>query len=406
MKSPRQLHLFRGMVAPLQGFLRLEAASGILLFCAAVVALGWANSPLAPTHRVLFETQIPLGGSLTAPFTLIELVNDGLMTVFFFVVGMEMKRELAVGALRTFAQAALPAIAALGGMALPAMIYFLFNRHTPGERGWGIPMATDIAFCIGCLTLLKGRVPQALVVFVTALAIFDDLGGILVIAFFYGHGLDLLWLGAAGGLTLVLFLFNRLEVRRVWPYLLAGCALWACVQRSGIHATLSGVVLGLMIPIRTPMPPRSGPEQKAPLELLMRQLHPWVAFGVMPLFALANAGIDLRGSSWAQLAMPIPLGTAVGLFVGKQAGIFLFTQLAVAIGFAPMPGGASRWQLYGASVLAGIGFTVALFIASLAFPMEPALLAQAKLGILLGSIVSGVTGYLLLRLGSVRTVLD
>lgn len=422
--------LFRAALIPLQAFFRLEASSGILLALSAVVAMVWANSPAASLYTGLFDAPLAVGlGSFRGEFTFREFVNDGLMTLFFFVVGMEIKRELSAGELRSFSRAVLPLIAALGGMVVPALFYIAFNAGTPSMAGWAIPMATDIAFAIGCLTLVKSRVGHGLVVFLTALAIFDDIGGILVIALFYGTGLHVEWLLASAGLLIVLLALGRFYVRNGMVYALAGAALWYTMHHAGIHATLSGVVLGLCIPA---LPIRSGREvlselyqyvggcvhQKAdeqvsgaqilyieerledlesPLNRFVHLWHPYVAYGIVPLFALANSGISLEGMSLADLLKPLPLGIIVGLFAGKQVGIFLFTFVAVKARVSAMPGGAGPGQLHGVAVVAGIGFTVALFVASLAFLQEPGLLREAKLGILVGSLLSALVGYGLLR---------
>ena len=424
--------LFKVAIAPLQAFFRLEASSGILLALCAVVAMVWANSSWASSYTGLFDAPmaLELSGSRGA-FTFREFINDGLMTLFFFLVGMEIKRELSAGELRTPAKAMLPLIAALGGMLVPAGLYLIFNAGTPAAGGWAIPMATDIAFSIGCLTLVRARVSHALVVFLTALAIFDDIGGIIVIALFYGKGIHGEWLLAAGGVAVMLGVCNRFYVRNGMVYVVLGGALWYAMHHGGIHATLSGVVLGMFIPA---VPMRRGrevlnelssyisrcveePEDESvrsaqllyieeqlediepPLNRFVHLWHGWVAYGIVPLFALANSGISLEGMSLADLAKPLPLGIVVGLFVGKQVGIFLFTYVSVKVGVSPMPGGAKASQVYGVAVVAGIGFTVALFVATLAFPSEPRLLAEAKLGILLGSLLSAVVGYLLLRFG-------
>ncbi|WP_224249579.1 Na+/H+ antiporter NhaA [Hyalangium gracile] len=424
--------LFKAVVQPLQDFFRLEAASGILLMCSAAIALGWANSPWRDSYTAIFEAPLTIGvGGSQVHFTVHHLINDGLMALFFFVVGMEIKRELVVGELRSLSRALLPLVAALGGMVVPAAVYVLLNRDGPGLKGWAIPMATDIAFCIGCLSLLKKRVPHALVVFVTALAIFDDMGGILVIAFFYGSGLHVSWLLGALAVTVGLFVLNRLRVVNGLAYGVGGVALWYTLHHGGIHATIAGVILGMMIPTRALrsslevltqlhahtenlLRQRRNEELddaevlsieermedlESPLNRFVHLLHPYVAFGIMPLFALANSGVSLAGVGLAELKDPISLGAALGLFLGKQLGIFLFVLLAVRLGLASMPGGASRVKLYGVAVIAGIGFTVALFIAGLAFP-EPSILDRAKLGILIGSLVSGVVGYLVLRFTS------
>ncbi|MBZ4421626.1 Na+/H+ antiporter NhaA [Myxococcus sp. RHSTA-1-4] len=422
--------LFAGVVRPIQRFFELEAASGILLLAAAAAALIWANSPWSALYTTVFDYPLSLGaGGAVGRFTVRVLINDGLMTLFFFVVGMEIKRELVVGELRTPSRALLPLFAAVGGMLVPAGIYVLLNRGGPGQPGWAIPMATDIAFCIGILTLLKSRVPHPLIVFLTALAIFDDMGGILVIALFYGSGLHLDWLLVALGVTGALFVCNRLRVANGLIWAAGGAALWYALHHGGIHATLAGVVLGLMIPSR---PLRSASEVLAelhahttqlmnkpadedlenaevlaieekledlepPLNRFVHLLHPYMAFFIMPVFALANSGVSLSGVGLSDLANPIPLGAMLGLFLGKQLGIFAATFAAVRLGMSPVPGNASWVKVYGVCVVAGIGFTVALFIAGLAFP-EPRLLDEAKVGILLGSALSGIGGYLLLRM--------
>ncbi|NPC76818.1 Na+/H+ antiporter NhaA, partial [Pyxidicoccus fallax] len=375
--------LFRVAIAPVQAFFRLEAASGILLAVCAVAAMVWANSPWAAIYTGLFDARLELGvEGMRAHFTFREFVNDGLMTLFFFVVGMEIKRELAAGELRSFSRAVLPLIAALGGMVVPALLYVAFNAGTPSMAGWAIPMATDIAFAIGCLTLVKARVSHGLVVFLTALAIFDDIGGILVIALFYGSGLHVEWLLASVGVVVVLLGFGRFYVRNGMLYALAGAALWYTLHHAGIHATLSGVVLGLCIPA---LPIRSGREVlselhqfvdscilqnadeqvsgaqilyieerledvESPLNRFVHLWHGYVAYGIVPLFALANSGISLEGMGLGDLLKPLPLGIIVGLFVGKQLGIFLFTWVAVKARVSAMPGGAGPGQLHGVAV--------------------------------------------------------
>lgn len=430
--APRRA--FEAVVLPLQRFFRLEAASGLLLLGCAVAALGWAN--LAPeSYRAVFSAPLTLGlGGAAARFSVLALVNDGLMTVFFAVVGMEIKRELVQGELRTARQAILPLVAAAGGMVVPAAIYAAWNAGGPGARGWGIPMATDIAFCIGVLTLLGSRVPRALVVFVTALAIFDDIGGILVIAVFYGSGVSAGWLAAAAAAAAGAVLLGRARVGSALAWILATAALWVALHGAGIHATLAGVAVGLAVPARPRRPlgevfreladhardlgraaadearddaAASAIEEKleeleSPLGRFVHALHPWVAFGVMPLFALANSGVTLAAVERSQLLGSVAVGTAAALFLGKLAGIFLFTAAAVRLGLSPMPGAASWAKLLGVSMVAGIGFTVALFIAGLAFAGDPRLLDEAKLGILAGSLVSGVVGAAVLRATGTR----
>ena len=380
--------LIEVVARPLVAFIRLEASSGILLLLSAVVALVWANASQA-SYRAVFDYELSSG---VGTFTVEAFVNDGLMSVFFFVVGMEIKRELVIGELRTIAAATLPAIAALGGMLVPAGIFLALNVGETGQHGWGIPVATDIAFCVGVLTLLKHYVPRALVVFAMALAIFDDIGGILIIALFYGHGLDVPWLLGALALTLLLVAMNRAGTKLALAYALVGAALWYALHHGGIHATIAGVVLGLAIPAQP---------EPAPIDRFIHRLHPYVAFFVMPVFALANSGVELGGGAGvASLTTPVGIGTAAGLFFGKQLGVFAFTALAVKLGLAPTPGSASWTKLYGVSVATGIGFTVALFIAALAFPAHPGHLEEAKLGILVGSLVSGLVAFALLRASS------
>jgi len=422
--------MFETVVRPLQAFIKTEAASGILLLASAVLALSWAN--LQPQgYREVFEVPLTLAiGGARADFSVQQLINDGLMAIFFFVVGMEIKRELVSGELNSVGKASLPAIAAMGGMVLPALIFFALNRGGAGAAGWGIPMATDIAFCVGILALLKGRVPHALVVFVTALAIFDDIGGILVIALFYGHGLNASALLLAALVLLIAFALNRAYVVNGLVYGAVGAALWYALHQAGIHATISGVLLGLMVPAQAQRNAREvlielvrhtqqlclkpqdeeleaaeilAIEEKledlqAPCERFIHLLHPFVAFLIMPLFALANSGVTLTNVSLETLAAPVTLGAALGLFVGKQLGIFGTTLLALQLGIAPMPRSATYAKLFGVCIIAGIGFTVALFIAALAYPASPALLAQAKIGILLGSLLAGVVGFVVLRL--------
>jgi len=407
----------------------MEAAGGIVLFGAALVAFLLANSPWSEGFLSLWTTPVELRfGELGFQASLRQVINDGLMTVFFFVVGMEIKRELVEGELRRFRQAVLPAIAASGGVLLPALIFFVLNRGTPGEKGWAIPMATDIAFSIGCVLLLGSRVPRGLLVFLTALAIFDDIAGIAVIALFYGGGLNLLGLEWVAVLALIVFAAARLGVESAVVYAVGMVALWLGFHHAGVNGTLAGVLLGLLVPAVTRRPVREvlaalrshsmktleGEERLdsgellhvcdevraavPPLQRFEHALHPWVAFLILPLFGLANAGVSLAGMALSSLTAPVFLGTAVGLFVGKQLGIFAFTWAAVKAGAAAVPGGAPWSRVYGVAMVAGIGFTVALFIANLAFRHAPELLSQARLGVLVGSLVSGLSGTLLLRL--------
>jgi NhaA family Na+:H+ antiporter len=397
----RVISTFGTVVAPIQAFFRLQAASGIVLFGAAVIALIWANSAAHGSYEALITARLPIDlGGLDRGFTLHQLVNDVLMTIFFFVVGMEIKRELVGGELSTLRRAMLPGIAAVGGMLVPAAIFLALNLGGPGQEGWGIPMATDIAFAIGCLTLLGRRVPQALTVFLLAVAIFDDIGGILVIAVFYGQGLDWPWLLAAGLATAALFAMNRVYVRSGFAYAILGVVLWYTLHHGGIHATISGVVLGLMIPSR-PRPASAGDlasVEPAPLGRFIHNLHPLVAFAIMPVFALTNSGVYMSGMGAADLFGSVALGTGLGLALGKPVGIVGATLLAVKLGIADRPGGTGWLPLLGVGIIAGIGFTVAIFIAALAYPETTPLLAQAKIGILLGSLASGLIGVTLVRL--------
>jgi Na+:H+ antiporter, NhaA family len=419
------------LVAPLQAFLRTEAKGGILLLLAALAAFGAANSPWRSSWRHLWELPLSVSlAGLTLQGSLHFVVDDVLMAVFFFLVGMEIKRELVRGELRTPSQALLPAIAAVGGMVVPALLFLAFQRGGEGMRGWAIPMATDIAFSIGCLALLGDRVPHGLKVFLTALAIFDDIGGILVIALFYGRGIQptgLLWTVVAAAAA---FGLNRLKVQGPLLYLLVGVALWWAFRQAGLHPTLAGVVLGLLIPAESRHAPgqvladlqrrleerllsrgveRVSADELAwssqalastvsPLDRFEYAIHPYVAYAVMPLFALANSGVSVGGLEPLAFLGPVFLGTVVGLLFGKVLGVSGFTLAAVKGRLAQLPDNASWGQLVGVGAVAGIGFTVALFIANLAFPNQPLLLDQARLGILVGSALSGTAGVLLLRL--------
>jgi NhaA family Na+:H+ antiporter len=388
------------IIRPLQDFLRLEASGGLALMAAAVLALLVANSPLAGAYQSFLDLpfQVSLGSwGLDKP--LILWINDGLMAVFFFLVGMELKREVAEGHLSDIRTASLPGFAAVGGMAVPAAIYAALNWGDPEAlRGWAIPAATDIAFALGVLSLLGNRVPAALKAFLLSVAIFDDLGAIIVIAVFYTAELSVLSLVVAGVLTLGLVLLNRLGVVRPAAYVLLGIPLWVAVLKSGVHATLAGVVVAMFIPLES----GGRGSYESPLRHLEHVLHPWVAFGVLPIFAFANAGVPLAGLSLADTLHPVPLGIILGLFFGKQIGIFLLSWLAVKVRAASLPDGVSWMKLYGAALLCGIGFTMSLFIASLAFE-GGGYAGLERLGILLGTLVSGVVGYAVLKLALVRS---
>ena len=383
----------RGFKSGADAFLRHEAAGGIVLLAAAVVALLLSNSPLAWAYGALLS----MPGSLSVgTVTIIEKplllwINDGLMAIFFFLVGLAVKRELLVGELSSIRQAILPLIAAIGGMVAPAVIYTLINTGNPiGLRGWAIPAATDIAFAVGVLALLGSRVPASLRIFLLALAIADDLGAIVIIALFYAHDLAPAALGLALAGAVLLFGLNRAGVRSFAPYVIIGVFMWACVLKSGVHATLAGVALAFAIPLR-----RDG-EGLSMLERAENGLEPWVHFGVVPMFAFANAGVSLAGLTLYSIIAPIPLGIAAGLFLGKQIGIVGSTWIVVKLGLGEMPRGASWKQVYGIAVLGGVGFTMSLFIGTLAFP-DPAYAVAVRAGVLVGSVLSATLGYALLR---------
>ncbi|MEG5265246.1 Na+/H+ antiporter NhaA [Pseudomonas sp. JDS28PS106] len=375
-------------VALLASFLASESAGGIVLMIAALAALIVANSPLADGYFAALHS-VFLGLS-------VELwINDGLMAIFFLMVGLEIKREVLAGGLATWGQRALPGFAAAGGMLVPALIYLAINWSNPQTiSGWAIPAATDIAFALGVLSLLGNRVPTSLKVFLAALAILDDLGAVTIIAFFYSSGLNLAMLGAAFATLAVLIVLNRLNVKSLVPYLLLGALLWFFVLKSGVHATLAGVALALCIPLGT-----IKDEDQSPLLLLEEKLHYWVAFAIVPIFGFANAGVSLSGISMENLVDPVPLGVALGLFVGKQIGVFLAALLAIRSGLAVLPEGSNWVQLYGVAILCGIGFTMSLFIGNLAFPGAPHLIDEVKVGVLMGSGVAALVGVLLLRSG-------
>ncbi len=363
-------------------FFEGEAAGGILLMLVTVLALVTANSPLAPAY---FSTLHAYAGGLSIH----HWINDGLMALFFLLVGLEIRRELGAGELSTWPRRILPGVAALGGMAVPALIYAAIKRGSGvALHGWAIPTATDIAFSLGVLALFGSRVPLALKVFLTALAILDDLFAVMIIALFYGSGLDAVWLGGAALLGLAIFGLSRMRILLLWPYLLLGAGLWFCILKSGIHATLAGVILAFLMPTQA-LP-------GSPSAKLEHGLVRWVAFLIVPVFAYANAGVSLAGLGLETLLQPVTLGVAAGLFVGKQAGIFGVTWAAVRLGLVQLPAGITWRGLYGVSLLCGIGFTISLFIGALAF-RDPSLQDAAKLGVLAGSLLSGLIGLIVLR---------
>ena len=422
------------LVRPFQAFAARESSGGILLLLATLVALVWANSPWANSYFALWHTNVTLGfGAKTVAHDLHFWVNDALMALFFFVVGLEIKREFLVGELASPRQAMLPIVAALGGVLVPSAIYSVMNAGGPGARGWGIPMATDIAFVIGVMALLGSRVPTSLKVFLTALAIVDDIVAVLVIALFYTGQISWAALGIAALCVMALAAANRLGVRHPLPYALLGLLLWSAVLQSGVHATIAGVLLAMTIPSRTELNPNeflhrsrgvldhfertaqkektvmNDEEQQAaiealeesceqlqpPLHRLEHALHPWVTFFVMPVFALANAGLVFNQRILTSIVEPIPLGVVLGLLLGKPIGITLASWLAVRLRVGALPDGTTWLQLHGAGWLGGIGFTMSIFVAGLAFEGE-ALLNMAKLGIFTASLLAGIVGSVLL----------
>ncbi len=373
------------MANVIRDFFKMESAGGILLVIAAAIAMVIANSPLNELYQGTLHTYV-FGMSLS------HWINDGLMAIFFLLIGLEVKRELLDGALKSKETAIFPAIAALGGMLAPALVYVAFNMgDAQAIQGWAIPAATDIAFALGIMALLGNRVPTSLKVFLLALAIIDDLGVVIIIALFYTGDLSTLALTIGFIMTGVLFMLNAKRVTKLTPYLIAGTILWVAVLKSGVHATLAGVVIGFAIPLK-------GKEgESSPLKHLEHALHPYVAYAILPLFAFANAGISLQGVSVDGLTSMLPLGVALGLFVGKPLGIFTFSLAAVKLGVAKLPEGINLKHIFAVSVLCGIGFTMSIFISSLAFgDVNAEFDTYARLGILMGSTLAAVCGYTLL----------
>jgi len=368
----------------------LEAASGLLLIAAAILALIINNSPLSWLYTGLLDTPVVAQiGALKIAKPLLLWINDGLMAMFFLLIGLEVKREVLDGQLSKPSQIVLPGAAAIGGMLVPALIYWFLNRDNPAAlSGWAIPTATDIAFALGVLALLGKRVPVSLKLFLMTLAIIDDLGAIVIIAIFYSGELSTLSLGLAAACIAALVAMNRLGVVKLGPYMIIGLILWVCVLKSGVHATLAGVTLAFCIPLRTKN------AEPSPLLTLEHALHPWVAYGILPLFAFANAGLSLSGVTVESFTHDVPMGIAIGLLLGKTIGVFGLTWLAVKIGIAALPQGANWGQILGVAILCGIGFTMSLFVGSLAF--EPGMSDYAgmdRMGILTGSILAAVIGY-------------
>lgn len=430
---------------PFQEFVKMESFSGILLISFMLIALIWANSPWSASYQALWNTPVNVGfGNFKIDKPLLLWINDGLMALFFFVVGLEIKRELLIGELSSLKQALFPIAAAAGGMLVPAGIFIFLNLGQPGGSGWGIPMATDIAFALGILALLGKRAPLSLKVFLTAVAIVDDIGAVLVIAFFYTDKIVWASLGVAALAMIGLIILNLIGARRVHAYAILGIILWLAFLKSGVHATVAGVLLALTIPATTVIDRKgyldrtrkflnqfeeegirdganfttykqrallqaieNGTELvEAPLQKLEHNLHPIVAFFIMPVFALANAGVDLRTDILSALTSPISIGIILGLVVGKQLGITAFAWLVTKLGLSNMIQGVTWKQIYGASMLAGIGFTMSLFISNLAFS-DPVMLTSAKVGILAASFISALLGWFVLsRNGNPKTELE
>ena len=422
------------MLSPIQEFLKLETSGGILLMLFTVIALVWANSPYSEAYQHLWQTPFTIGlGDFVLNKALILWINDGLMAIFFFVVGLEIKREVLLGELSSVRKAALPIAAAIGGMVVPALFYILLNAGTEGAVGWGIPMETDIALALGVVALLGSRVPLTLKIFLTAVAIVDDIGAVLVIALFYTAQISWGSLAIGFALLAVMFLMNRLGVRHTLVYVLLGIAMWVAFLKSGVHATIAGVLMAFTIPATTRLNANqfvdgvsnalayfrdahnpgddviiNSKQQHAvhsleiacekvdtPMHRLEHALHPYVSFFIVPVFALANAGVTLSGDLGAAISHPVSLGIILGLILGKQIGITLFSYLSVKFGFADLPEGASWQQIYGISCLAGIGFTMSLFIANLGFG-ESYYLTYSKIGILSASLIAGLIGWVIL----------
>jgi len=376
----------------IQEFIRLETSGGVVLMIAAIFAMIIANTPLSATYDLILGTYIKVGiGNFEIAKPAILWINDGLMAIFFFLVGLEIKREVLAGELSSFDKAILPIMAAIGGMAVPGIIFAIVNWGTPENlNGWAIPTATDIAFALGILALIGSRAPLALKIFLLAIAIIDDLGAIVIIAIFYTselsiNALSISMIGFAAAVAL-----NRLGIQRTAPYLLVGIIMWVFVLKSGVHATLAGVLIAFTIPLKAKN------EDEALLYKMEHGLHPWVAFLILPVFAFANAGVNFTGIGIDDLLQPLTLGIAVGLFLGKQIGVFLATWIGVKSGIARLPENVSWKHVYGVACLTGVGFTMSLFIGSLAFTTADVMNA-VRLGVVLGSVLSGIIGYLLLK---------
>ncbi len=384
------------MVKTIKRFIAWESSAGLLLMIMALIALLVSNSPLAKNYADLLSLNLSFSlGKLSLSKPLILWVNEGIMTIFFLLVGLEIKREFLEGELRDFKHCSLPIFAAVGGMALPAAIYVFINwGNEYALHGWAIPAATDIAFALGVLSLLGTRVPSSLKIFLSAIAILDDIGTIIIIAVFYTAELSMTSLVLASCCMCILFILNRAKVYKFTPYALVGIAMWLCVLESGVHATLTGIILALFYPIRDP-----SQEDYSPLREMEKAIHPWVAFGILPLFAFANAGVSFKGVTLETLIKPVPLGIICGLFLGKQLGVFSVSWIAIRSGIAKLPKNSTWSQFYGVTILCGIGFTMSLFIGTLAFAHSSIdYHVWLRIGVLTGSLLSAVLGLLVLLL--------
>ena len=386
--------MLKYLSSPFRWFFKLEAASGLILLISAIIALIISNSTYSNIYFDSLNEYLFIGiNNFGLKLSVLHWINDALMAIFFFFVTLEIKREFIQGELSTIKQAILPIVGAVGGMLVPALIYIYINYETPETlNGWAIPSATDIAFSIGILSLLGSRVPISLKVFLTALAIIDDLGAIIIIAFFYTGDLNIYYLALIIGTFVVLVILNRFGVKKFLPYLIVGIFLWFFTYESGIHATIAGVLLACSIPHR------KKDHDFSLLTKIEHSISPYVAFGIMPLFAFANAGVSLNGLTFASLLAPVPLGILLGLFIGKQFGVFIFSYISIKAGFAQMPNNANWVAFYGVGVLTGIGFTMSLFVGNLAFSESNQYIDGVKIGVLSGSLLSTIFGYFLLLL--------
>jgi len=381
---------FASISKSLTKFIQLEYASGLVLFAGVLIAITWANSPFLEQYHHLWELKLPVGwNDFKLDLSLHEWINDGLMALFFFVIGLELKREFLEGELSTVKNALLPMSAALGGMVVPALIYFVINRNTDSAGGWGIPMATDIAFALALLSMAGKHIPVSIKIFLSALAVADDLGAVLVIAFFYTSHINFAMLGLGIGILLLLLVGNKAGIKSSYFYLVLGLIVWLCFLLSGVHATIAGVLVAFTVPSTT----KSG---YSPLKKMEHSLHPWIAFLIMPVFALANSGIVIGSGFLSNIINPVSIGVTLGLVAGKFLGICSFTWVMVQLKLSVLPDKATWRHIAGVALLGGVGFTMSLFISGLAFD-DQTHIEQAKYGILIASLIAGVSGILVLR---------